>query len=68
MAYGTFEDRLRPIGGLNIFFRERLSSTILFDGVRVHPLFNYTVGDTSSAPFSSAGAIPESTTAFRFDT
>ena len=44
VAYGTHEDRLRPIGGLNIHFRERWSSTILFDGVRVHPLLNYTRG------------------------
>ena len=44
VAYGTFEDRARVIGGLNISFDERWSSTILFDGVRVHPLVNYTSG------------------------
>ena len=44
VAYGTFEDRARVIGGLNISFSERWSSTILFDGVRVHPLLNYTHG------------------------
>jgi hypothetical protein len=44
LAYGTFEDRARVIGGLNINFDERWSSTILFDGVRVHPLLNYTRG------------------------
>jgi hypothetical protein len=44
VAYGTFEDRFRAIGGLNIYFSERWSSTILFDGVRVHPLLNYTHG------------------------
>ena len=44
VAYGTFEDRARAIGGLNITFDERWSSTILFDGVRVHPLINYTRG------------------------
>ena len=42
VAYGTFDDRTRAIGGLNINFSERWSSTILFDGVRVHPLLNYT--------------------------
>ena len=42
IAYGTFDDRTRAIGGLNINFSERWSSTILFDGVRVHPLLNYT--------------------------
>ena len=44
VAYGTFEDRARVIGGLNISFNEGWSSTILFDGVRVHPLLNYTHG------------------------
>jgi hypothetical protein len=44
VAYGTFEDRFRIIGGLNIQIAERWSSTILFDGVRVHPLINYTRG------------------------
>lgn len=44
VAYGTFDDRSRLIGGLNIIISERWSSTILFDGVRVHPLLNYTHG------------------------
>jgi hypothetical protein len=42
VAYGTYEDRARIIGGLNITFSDRWSSTILFDGVRIHPLVNYT--------------------------
>lgn len=44
VAYGTYEDRLRPIGGLNLTFDDSWSSTIVFDGVRVHPLVNYTRG------------------------
>lgn len=44
VVYGTFEDRFRAIGGLNINVGEHWSSTILFDGVRVHPLVNYTRG------------------------
>lgn len=44
IAYGTFDDRARAIGGLNINFTERWTSTVLFDGVRVHPLLNYTYG------------------------
>ena len=44
VAYGTYEHRTRAIGGLNIAFNDRWSSTILFDGVRVHPLLNYTSG------------------------
>lgn len=44
VAYGTFEDRARVIGGLNVYAGERWSSTVLFDGVRVHPLVNYARG------------------------
>lgn len=44
VAYGTYEDRKRMIGGLNITMAERWSSTILFDGIRIHPLVNYTTG------------------------
>ncbi|HYO62389.1 MAG TPA: hypothetical protein VER08_01915 [Pyrinomonadaceae bacterium] len=41
LAYGTYEDRLRPIGGLNIGFTEQFTSLIIFDGVHVHPMLNY---------------------------
>ena len=41
VAYGTYENRFRVIGGLNINFGKGFGSTILFDGVRVHPTFNY---------------------------
>jgi hypothetical protein len=44
VAYGTYENRARVIGGLNIQIGEGWSSTILFDGVRVHPTVNYTRG------------------------
>jgi hypothetical protein len=44
VAYGTYEDRARVIGGLNISMGENWSSTILFDGVRLHPLVNYSFG------------------------
>jgi hypothetical protein len=44
VTYGTFENRLRPIGGLNVYLKNGLSTTILFDGVKVHPLVNYTSG------------------------
>ena len=44
LAYGTHEDRLRLIGGLNLNLNQRLSATILFDGVRVQPLINYSYG------------------------
>jgi hypothetical protein len=44
VTYGTYEHRWRPIGGLNITFTKKLSSTVLYDGVHVHPLFNFSVG------------------------
>ena len=44
VAYGTYEDRARIIGGLNITLSDGWSATILFDGVRIHPLLNYTFG------------------------
>ena len=44
LAYGTYDDRARVIGGLNIQIAEGWSSTILFDGVRAHPTVNYTHG------------------------
>jgi hypothetical protein len=44
VSFGTFEDRWRPIAGLKVSFTERLDSTVLFDGVRVHPTLNYSVG------------------------
>jgi hypothetical protein len=42
VAYGTYEHRWLPLAGLNVNFTRRLSSTVIFDGVRVHPLLNYT--------------------------
>ena len=41
VTYGTFDNKLRPIGGLNISLPSNFSSTILFDGVKIHPLINY---------------------------
>jgi hypothetical protein len=44
LAYGTYEDRLRAIGGLNIGFTEAITSLVVFDGVHVHPMLNYSRG------------------------
>ena len=41
VAYGTYEDRLRPIGGVNVYFDERFSALVIFDGVHLHPLLNF---------------------------
>ena len=41
VAYGTYQDRLRYIGGVNVGFTEQLGSLVVFDGVHVHPMLNF---------------------------
>ncbi len=41
VTHGTYDHRFRLIGGLNILLPKNFSTTILFDGVKVHPLLNY---------------------------
>jgi len=40
VAYGTYEDKARVIGGMNITFTDRYSSLLIFDGVHMHSTFN----------------------------
>jgi hypothetical protein len=44
VAYGSFEDRFRPIAGLTVNWRRDLSSLVIFDGVKVHPTMTYALG------------------------
>lgn len=44
VAYSTHDERFLPVAGLNVYFTERFSSLVIFDGVRVHPLLNYARG------------------------
>jgi hypothetical protein len=44
VAYSTYEHRWLPLAGLNVNFTRNISATVIFDGVRVHPLVNYTRG------------------------
>ena len=41
VAYGTYQDRLRYIGGVNIGFTEEFGALVIFDGVHVHPVLNF---------------------------
>ena len=41
ITYSSFQDRFRPIGGINIQYPKNFSSTFLFDGVHGHQLYNY---------------------------
>lgn len=41
VAYGTYEDRARAIGGVSLRLPKQLSSLVIFDGVHVHPTISY---------------------------
>lgn len=41
VAYGTFEDRFRPIGGVNIELGKNFSGMVIFDGLHAHPALSY---------------------------
>ena len=41
VAYGTYDDRARVIGGVNIQLPMGSSALILFDGVKVHPTVSW---------------------------
>ncbi len=44
VSYGTFDDRLRGVGGLRVRFTEALASTVIWDGEEAHPTVDYRVG------------------------
>jgi hypothetical protein len=58
VTYGTYEHRWRPISGLNVNFTKRLSSAIIFDGVHVHPLLNFTTGRNAFSLIMVRGKEP----------
>ena len=43
-AYSTYEDRLLPVGCVNIDIGRGFSSLITYNGVHVHPIVNYARG------------------------
>ena len=44
VSYGTYEHRWLPLAGLIVYFTKKLSSLVIYDGVRVHPMLSYTHG------------------------
>ena len=58
VAYGTYEHRWRPIGGLNIGFTENIQSLVIFDGVHVHPLLTFGFGRHSISAIFVRGRHP----------
>ena len=41
MSYSTYNERMRPIGGLNLNLSHGFSSIMMYDGVNVHPVVNF---------------------------
>lgn len=51
VVWGSYENKVRAIGGLNIRLPYRMTSLIQFDGVKVHPSLTYTFNDTHALTF-----------------
>ena len=43
-VYGTYEDKLRAIGGANVTFGRGFTGLLMFDGVSLHELLTYSRG------------------------
>ena len=43
-SYGQFDDHGRVIGGVNVTFTEWMQGQAIFDGVKVHPMLNFSFG------------------------
>ena len=41
-AYGTYDHRLRPIGGLNVMLGRKFSLQVTYNGVNIHPILTFT--------------------------
>ena len=44
VSYGTYEDRARVIGGINVSLGGRFSSLVIWDGVNLHPTATVELG------------------------
>ncbi len=51
VVYGTYEDKFRPIGGLNVRWHKRVSTMFQFDGVKLHNATTYTFNNTHALTF-----------------
>ena len=43
-AYGTYDDRLRAIGGVNVSVTERFSAMVTYNGEDIHSIVSLTQG------------------------
>jgi len=41
LAYGTYEEELRVVGGVNVALPADFSALLIFDGVHLHPTFHW---------------------------
>ncbi|HLA12345.1 MAG TPA: hypothetical protein VJ023_17295 [Pyrinomonadaceae bacterium] len=41
-SYGTYDDKVRVIGGLGVFLTEKFSALVTYNGVNVHPVLTFT--------------------------
>jgi hypothetical protein len=58
VAYGTFDDRLRAIGGVNVSATEHLSALVTYNGVHTHSILSFTRGpQTFSFLYLSGGDL-----------
>ncbi|MCI0330818.1 MAG: hypothetical protein L0196_07690 [candidate division Zixibacteria bacterium] len=58
VTYGTYEDKWRPIGGVNIRFPHNFSSLIIFDGVKLHPTAGWSYRNFTFTFLLAAGQDP----------
>jgi hypothetical protein len=42
VAYGTFQHRALPVGGINIQLGKNFSALVTHNGINLHPILNYT--------------------------
>lgn len=67
VVYSSYDNKYRPIAGLNIRFHDRVTSLVQFDGVKVHPSLTYTFNDTHALTFLMIrGKDPGMTYTFSF--
>jgi hypothetical protein len=65
-SFGTYDHRLRPIGGLTVFLDRHFSVITTFNGVQVHPLLNFTHGRHALSLIMVKGRHPGMSYSIRF--
>ena len=65
-AYGTFDDRLRPVAGLNIILTRKFSLLGTFNGVNAHGLLNFTHNQHTLSLVMVKGRDPGMSYSFSF--